>query len=134
MQPPTNTPEENAAFLDACIHKSRSLRDVHETLGLFCETAKPRKDPDFGKEEAKKLHAEIREIARSFEGRHGNDLQHLKAHLANVDTFSGEIDDVERRYGQAIWGRAGPEQTLSFVEQGGALEEFNWDNVKHREM
>ncbi|KAJ4367326.1 hypothetical protein N0V83_006907 [Neocucurbitaria cava] len=134
MGPPTNTPEENTAFLDACIHKYRSLRDVYETLGLFCETAKPRKDPDFGKEEAKELHAEIREIARAFEGRHGNDLQHLKAHLANDDIFSDEIDDLERRYGQAIWGRAGPEKTLSFVEQGGVLEEFNWDDVKHREI
>ncbi|CAO2650722.1 Nn.00g020140.m01.CDS01 [Neocucurbitaria sp. VM-36] len=133
MAPPTNTPEDNAAFLYACVQKSKSLRDVYETLGLYCETTTLRKEPDFHNAKAKALHAEIKEIAQSFEGRYRNNLEHLKEDLSNEITFSTEIRDLQRKYGQAIWGRADPEHTRSFGEQGGALEELNWDNISHRE-
>ncbi|KAF1841126.1 uncharacterized protein K460DRAFT_198851 [Cucurbitaria berberidis CBS 394.84] len=133
MAPPTSTPDENAAFLAGCIHKTRSVRDVYESLGLFSQTTDLRKDPDFLKNEANELHFEIKKIAQSFVERNREDPEHLHACLSKDETFSKEICELEGKYGQALWGRADSGHTLPFREQEGPPDELNWDKSKDRE-
>lgn len=133
MVPPASTPDDNAAFLAGCINKTRSERDVYESLGLFSQTTDLRRDPDFLKNEANELHTRVKEIAQSFAANYHNNYKQLQAELGKEGTFSEEILELGHQYGPSIWGRAEPGHSRSFKEQEKSADELDWEKPKDRE-
>jgi hypothetical protein len=132
MTSPLNTQDETTAFLEACIHKRRALRDIWESLGLFSQQATT-KDPDFHNPLANELHGNIKQIAESFAASYNGALSQLQADLAEPHSFFSEVTDLGRRFGEPIWGRLEDgEITSSGEPQGRGIEEHHWNDLKSR--
>ena len=131
MAPSTSTPDHNAAFLYGCINKTTPEQDVYESLGLFSQTLGRRKGPDFPKNEANELRSRIKEIAQAFLVVHREDPGDLRAKLENEDIFSNEIQEIEDKFGQAIWGKQ-VGHSRSFKAQEKFPDELDWDKSRDR--
>ncbi|KAF1946103.1 hypothetical protein EJ02DRAFT_367925 [Clathrospora elynae] len=133
MSPPLSTQDDNAAFLEGCINKTRSVRDVYESLGLFSQTSDVRKDPDFLKNEANELSGRIKQIAKTFVLAYRGDPEQLQTDLAEETVFSNDLLELGRQYGATIWGRLEDGEILSSgTSQERGLDELDWDRQRDR--
>jgi glycogen debranching enzyme len=108
------------SFLEDCIAKKKSFQQIYEALELYSESVDARKEPVFAKDEANDLQKRVKEIAASFKAFYRNGREALLADLIKDDTFTEQIQELGKRYGQSLWGRKDGQQ-LS------APDELRWD-------
>lgn len=124
--------DEQIAFLASCINKTRSVRDAHESLGLYSQTNEQRKDPDFYKAEANEFYSKAKQIAMTLAASSEGGLEQLQTDLAKPILLSAQLDELGDEYGQAIWGRGHRGQTKPLREQSSIFEDFDWNIEKDR--
>jgi hypothetical protein len=100
MSPQANI--EQTDYLERCIDKKETLQNIWEALGLYRETVGPCKDPDFAKEDAKRLHKTIKKMAQSFKAGYRNDRERFLADLLKKETFSNPVQELEHSFGTLI--------------------------------
>jgi hypothetical protein len=93
----SQTDIEHTSFLEDCITRKRTTRDIYEALDLYCETAETRKDPVFVKADANKLQKDIKNLAQSFRESYRNDEKTLLVDLVKDSAFIDEVGELGLR-------------------------------------
>jgi hypothetical protein len=124
----------HTSFIEGCINKKRTMQDIYEALGLYSETADPRKEPVFAKDEANDLHKKIKEVAESFKVSYHNDREELLAELVKDGAFADDVQKLVLLYGQSLWGRKESQPTRYGVQQGAVTDDLNWEKKADREL
>lgn len=116
----------NTSYLEDCISKKKSIRDVHEDLGLYSETNKTRQDPVFYDDEANTLQKKIKEIAATFKATYRKEKEALADDLVKEDTLAEQVRELGEHYGPRLWGRL-PFQYSPYRQQSGAFQQLRWE-------
>ncbi|KAL6703195.1 hypothetical protein ACN47E_010124 [Coniothyrium glycines] len=121
---PLSSAEDHAAFLQGCIEKKRTMKDVYENLGLFSHTLVPRRDPDLHPAEANELYTAIKQTAKSIASSCRAAGMPVEYKLSQENTLSSEAKRLGEKYGPAIWT---PENKPNDTEW------LNWSEPAHRD-
>jgi hypothetical protein len=129
----SQTDIEHTSFLEDCITRKRTTRDIYEALDLYCETAETRKDPVFVKADANKLQKDIKNLAQSFRESYRNDEKTLLVDLVKDSAFIDEVGELGQRYGPLLWSKAGY-QPSRYGGQQASTQELRWEDEADQKL